>query len=228
MIWINKNRHVELKWEVRRRTPLELRKQPSKASYYQHLCHGELGLSAWSLPSIDWRWYQWECRRCRMALDCLPRNTREFEILVEKWWGTLEESRIEQEVNEVSRKGAVGLEFTHRNRRLSVVGGDWILTTNLEVKKVGRAARQSLPLIQSTNQNRCMGRNPRSPRRKKDKKTSIYPKPTWKEGETVTTSGTPVPDWHWEMMGWALGRCRPQPQKSPCRCQRLLILRNRG
>ena len=28
------------------------------------------------------------------------------------------------------RRGAVGLEFTHRNRRLSVVGGDWILTTN--------------------------------------------------------------------------------------------------
>jgi hypothetical protein len=35
-----------------------------------------------------------------MVLDRLPLNTREFEILVETWWGTLKESGIEQEMGE--------------------------------------------------------------------------------------------------------------------------------
>jgi hypothetical protein len=35
-----------------------------------------------------------------MALARLAGNTTDCEILVETWWGTLEESRIEQEVNE--------------------------------------------------------------------------------------------------------------------------------
>jgi len=58
-----------------------------------------------------------------MVLDRLSLNTREFEIPVETWWGTLKESGVEQEVGVKvwNRKGAVGLEFI---RRLSVVGGD--------------------------------------------------------------------------------------------------------
>ena len=35
-----------------------------------------------------------------MVLDRLSLNTREFEILVETWWETLNESGIEQEVGE--------------------------------------------------------------------------------------------------------------------------------
>jgi hypothetical protein len=35
-----------------------------------------------------------------MALDHLPLDTRSLEILAETWWGTLEESVVEQEVKE--------------------------------------------------------------------------------------------------------------------------------
>jgi hypothetical protein len=35
-----------------------------------------------------------------MALDHLSLHTRAFEIPVETWWGTLEESVVEQEVKE--------------------------------------------------------------------------------------------------------------------------------
>jgi len=35
-----------------------------------------------------------------MVLDDLPGNTRDFEILAETYWVRLEESGIEQDVNE--------------------------------------------------------------------------------------------------------------------------------
>jgi hypothetical protein len=48
-------------------------------------------------------------------------KTQGYKTPVETWRGTLEENCIRQEVNKDQRERGC---WTHRNRRLSIVGGD--------------------------------------------------------------------------------------------------------
>ena len=92
---------ITLSWKrVRRHMPLVLRKQPSEAPDGEHLFSRDNRSSLVTIPSIEWRWNQLECRGHSMVLARLPLNTREFKIPVETWWETLNESCIEREVGD--------------------------------------------------------------------------------------------------------------------------------